>query len=139
MRDFMRLVSKRFAKGENTTYHRTILRQITPIQKCHKQITYKNNRILLLFLKMYSMKQFPGTFLKYLTKHEDDRLFQLVYESSDRGKVTETSLSLKKLVESAFCILSKKFLLAKERASSPVLYPSWLSKTIWFYSSSDVD
>ena len=96
MRDLLRLVSKRFAERENTTYHGTTLRQITPIQKFHKQIIHENDRILLLFLQMYSMKQFLGTFLKYLTKHEDDQLFWIVYESSDRGKVTETSMPLKK-------------------------------------------
>ena len=35
---------------------------------------------------MYSMKEFPGTIQKYLTKREHDRLFWLVYEGSDRGK-----------------------------------------------------
>ena len=71
---------------------------------------YENDHILLLFLYMYSMKQFPGTFLKYLTKHEDDQLFWIVYESSDRGKVTETSMPLKKNGGERILQFVKKFI-----------------------------
>ena len=86
MRDLMRLVNKRLASGKNTIYHGTVLRQINSDQKCHKQIIYQNVRNLLLFLQMCSMKQFPGTIQKYLTKREHDRLVWLFCESSDREK-----------------------------------------------------
>lgn len=48
-----------------------------------------------------------------------------MYESSDCGKSNRNHLTLKILMESAICTLSKNFLLVNERAITPVLYSHW--------------